>query len=158
MGGGGEFTNYVDKFWALGFLTTSPYVDISYLILNFDKSRHSWTTYPPPLVNIVCECPLTTTTKPSTLFFKIWQRFSQNLKKHRTSQECNFSLAAWSSSDKLLFSLPKAWTTISNSSIFLSLAECECSCSNRSLYLAVKSAYWLLASSRVVEGTPSARA
>ena len=111
-----------------------------------------------PLVNIFCEFPLTTTTKPSTLFFKIWQRFSQNLKKHRTSQECNFSLAAWSSSDKLLFSLPKAWTTISNSSIFLSLAECECSCSNRSLYLAVKSAYWLLASSSVVEGTLSASA
>ena len=53
----GAFTNYVDKFLAF-FDHLPPCVDIFYLI-NVDKIRHFWTTYPPSLVNVVCERPLT---------------------------------------------------------------------------------------------------
>ena len=35
-----------------------PSVDIFYL-MNVDKNRHFLTTYPSPLVNVVCERPLT---------------------------------------------------------------------------------------------------
>ena len=54
--GRGAFTNYVDKFLDF-FDQLPPCVDIFYLI-SVDKNKHFWTTYPPPLVNIVCERPL----------------------------------------------------------------------------------------------------
>ena len=46
------FTNSVDKF--LSFFTTSP---LRCQLLPY-KSWHFWTTYPPLLVNVVCERPL----------------------------------------------------------------------------------------------------
>ena len=51
----GAFTNYVDKFLAF-FDHLSPSVDIFYLIM-IDKKPKFLTTYPPPLVNVVCEQP-----------------------------------------------------------------------------------------------------
>ena len=50
----GAFTNYVDKFLPFFDLT---YVDIFYFI-NIDIKSTFWTTYPPLLVNVVCERPL----------------------------------------------------------------------------------------------------
>ena len=53
----GVFTNYVDKILAFfNHLPTCAY--ILYLI-NLDKRWNFWTNYPPLLVNVVCECPLT---------------------------------------------------------------------------------------------------
>ena len=54
----GAFTNYVDKFLAF-FDHLPPYVDIFYPIFLDKKYIHFWTTYPPLLVNVVCERPLT---------------------------------------------------------------------------------------------------
>ena len=54
--GKGSFTNYVDKVLAF-FDHLPPSVDIFYL-MNVDKKQHFWTTYPPFLVNVVCERPL----------------------------------------------------------------------------------------------------
>ena len=48
--------NYVDKFLAF-FDHPPPCLDILYLI-NVDKNLHFLTTYPPSLVNVVCEWPL----------------------------------------------------------------------------------------------------
>ena len=54
---GPNVTNYIDIF--LVFFDHLPsYFDIFYLI-NLDKKSTFWTTYPPLLFNIVCECPLT---------------------------------------------------------------------------------------------------
>ena len=51
------------------FLVTpySPSVDIFYL-MNAEKSGHFWTTYPPLLVNVVCEQPLIR--KSAHIFFR----------------------------------------------------------------------------------------
>ena len=50
----GAFTNYVDKILAF---FDHPSIDIFYGI-NVDKKSIFLTTYPPTLVNVVCECPL----------------------------------------------------------------------------------------------------
>ena len=52
----GPFTNYVDKFLAF-FYHLPPCVDIFYLV-NVDQNWYFWTTYPPLLVNVICERPL----------------------------------------------------------------------------------------------------
>ena len=52
----GAYTNYVDKIMAF-FDHLPPSVDIFYGI-NVDKKSIFSTTYPLPLVNVVCECPL----------------------------------------------------------------------------------------------------
>ena len=54
----GPFTNYVEKILAF-FDHLPPCVDIFYGINVVKKSGHFWTTYLPRLVNVVCECPLT---------------------------------------------------------------------------------------------------
>ena len=48
----GSFTNYVDKI--LAFLTTYP-PPLTFSTLWTTKRQYLWTTFPPTLVNIVCE-------------------------------------------------------------------------------------------------------
>ena len=52
----GPFTNYFGKISAF-FDQLPTSVDIFYH-RNVDKNQQFWTTYPPPLVNVVCEQPL----------------------------------------------------------------------------------------------------
>ena len=53
------FTNYVDKFLSF-FDHLPPSVDIFYLTYMVDKKSKYLTTYPHPLVSVVCERPLKT--------------------------------------------------------------------------------------------------
>ena len=65
----GSFTNYVDKILAL-FDHLPPCIDIFYLMI-VDEYRHFWTTYPPLLVNVVCERPGSLRTYERLLIFVI---------------------------------------------------------------------------------------
>ena len=53
------FTNYVDKFLSF-FDHLAPSVDIFYLTYMVDTKSKYLTTYPHPLVDVVCERPLKT--------------------------------------------------------------------------------------------------
>ena len=54
----GTFFNYVDKI--LAFFNTYPLDPLTFSSLSeLTKSQHFWTTYPPLLVNVVCERPKT---------------------------------------------------------------------------------------------------
>ena len=50
------FTNYVDKICL--FLTIYPPPLTFSTLSTLKKCQHFWTTYPPLLVNVVCEWPL----------------------------------------------------------------------------------------------------
>ena len=52
----GSFKNYVDKFWAFFEHLLTPLTFSTLWTLT--KNRHFLTTYPSPLVNVVCERPL----------------------------------------------------------------------------------------------------
>jgi hypothetical protein len=58
----GAFTNYVDKFLALCLTTYPPRLTFSTL-WTLTKNQQFWTTYPPLLVNVVCNDPNQCTTR-----------------------------------------------------------------------------------------------
>ena len=52
----GSFNNHVDII--LLFFDHPPTSVDSFYVVNMDKNDNYWTTYPPPLVHVVFECPL----------------------------------------------------------------------------------------------------
>ena len=72
----GLFTNYVDKCLDLFIHLPTPLTFSTLKMLT--KSQHFWTTYPPPLVNIVCERPLIWFLAESMLIFDFDVRFRES--------------------------------------------------------------------------------